>query len=98
VLQGVASVEVKRPRFRAALDVRPALRVWCGGECGYFGACRRDELAVGVGLTMQAPTTVRCLGEEHPRPVGNARITGGLGNEPGEFLTTASCLSRDDAH
>mgnify|MGYP003694486871 CR=1 FL=1 len=26
-----------------------------------------------------------CLGEEHPRPVGNARITRGLGNEPGEF-------------
>ena len=65
--------------------MRPALRAWCGGECGDFGACRRDELAVGVGLTMQAPTTVRCLGEEHPRPVGNARITGGLGNESGEF-------------
>src|SRR4029453_1976072 len=62
-----------------------ALRVWRGGECSDFGACCRDELAVCVGLTMQAPTTVRCLGDEYPRPVGNARITGGLGNERCEF-------------
>src|SRR6476659_5596612 len=55
------------------------------GESGDFGSCCCNELAVGVGVAMQAPTTVRRLGEEPPRPVGNARITRGLGNEPGEF-------------
>jgi hypothetical protein len=34
---------------------------------------------------MQAPTTVRRLGEEHPRPIGHVRVTRGFGNEPGEF-------------
>ena len=33
-------------------DVRLALCVWCGGECGDFGACRRDELAVAAGSTV----------------------------------------------
>ena len=74
-----------------ACDVRPALRVWCGGQCGDFGACRRDELAVGVGLTMQAPTTVRCLGEEHPRPVGYARITGGASSLVSSLVLRAAC-------
>ena len=61
------------------------LRVSCRGELGDFGRCRRNKLAVGVGVAMQAPTTVRRLGEEHPRPVGKTRIICGLGNEPGEF-------------
>jgi len=61
------------------------LRVSRGGEFGDFGSCRRNKLAVGVGVAVQAPTTIWRLGEEHPRPVGNARITRGLGNEPREF-------------
>src|SRR6476646_3655873 len=61
------------------------LRISRSGESSDFGPCCCNELAVGVGLAMQAPTTVRRLGEEHPRPIGNARITRGLGNEPGEF-------------
>ena len=61
------------------------LRVSCRGELGDFGRCRRNKLAVGVGVAMQAPTTVWRLGEEHPRPVGKTRIICGLGNEPGEF-------------
>ena len=35
---------------------------------------------------MEAPTTVRRLGEEHPRPVGKARVTRGLGNERADVL------------
>src|SRR5215204_3010508 len=64
---------------------RPVLLVLRGGELGDFGPCRRDEFVVGMRVAMQAPTTVRCLGEEHPRPVGNARVACGFGDEPGEF-------------
>jgi hypothetical protein len=62
-----------------------ALGISCGGECGDFGPCRGDQLAVGVGVAMQAPPTVRCLGEQHPCAVGNTRIPRRLANEPGEF-------------
>lgn len=44
-----------------------------------------DELRVGVGMPAEAPAALDRLGEEHPRPAREGWVSGGGGDDVGEF-------------
>ena len=49
-----------------------------GRQRGELSAGGGDELVVGVGVPGETPSTVWGFGEQHPRPVGERRVAGGV--------------------
>ena len=59
-----------------------------------FGACSGNDVVRGVGMSVDAPTTLRRFRDQHPGAVGQRRITGGGATMSVNSLTTPSCLVR----
>src|SRR6266705_6665743 len=79
---------------------RSAVRVAMLVDSGLAGLQAGDlcpggshQLLVGVGVAVEAPTSVWRLGQQHPGPAGQPRVTGGLGGDAGQLLDHGELLA-----
>ena len=64
-----------------------------GLQAGDLGPGGGHQLLVGVGVAVQAPTSVGRLGQQHPGPAGQPRVTGGVGGDAGQLLDHGQLLA-----